>query len=330
MTSKTLVTRSLERSTRFARPALFALGAASATAGLAAFNAIRASRATRAHPPIGEFITVDGVRLHYFVKGTGPTVVLLHGNGTMLQDWIASGVLEKLAKTNRVMAFDRPGFGHSERPRNKVWTPVAQARLLAQALQSLGEQQVTVVGHSFGTLVALALVSEDPKLVASLVLIGGYYYPTQRLDVALAAPPAVPVIGDVIRYTSSPLLGAALRPGMEQHIFAPASVSTGWRARFPFEMTLRPTQIRAAAAEAAMMIPAAAYNAKRLSRMHLPTTIIAGEGDKVVDHTAHSSKLAGELKGSELLLISGAGHMVHHTAATRIVEAISARAKAAS
>ena len=325
MTSKTLIHRSLKQSTRFARPALLALAGVSATAGLAVFNAMRASRATRAHPPLGEFVSVDGVKLHFLVKGTGPTVVLLHGNGTMLQDWIASGVLEKLAKTNRVVAFDRPGFGHSERPRSTVWTPMAQARLFAQALRSLGEQQVTVVGHSFGTLVALALASEDPELVFSLVLIAGYYYPTARVDAALAAPPAVPVVGDVIRYTFSPLLGAALRPAMEKQMFAPASVSTEWRAQFPFEMTLRPAQIRAAAAEAAIMVPASAANAKRLPGLHLPVTIIAGEGDKVVDPAAHSSRLAGDIEGSELLLVGGAGHMVHHTAATRIVDAINAR-----
>jgi len=328
MAATTIDPSAAEGSARISRSAMFALAASTAAAGLAGFNAVRARRATRAHPPLGEFVTVEGVRLHYVARGAGPTVVLLHGNGVMIEDWLASGVFDALTATNRVIAFDRPGFGHSERPRTTVWTPSAQARLIAEALKMLGEDEVTVVGHSFGTLVALALAAEHRAQVSSLVLIAGYFYPSARADVLLAAPPAVPVVGDVLRYTASPLLGAALRPGMEKQMFAPAPVSRGWRTEFPFEMSLRPSQIRAAAADAALMIPAAAALAEQLPDLRLPVTIIAGTGDKIVDHRAQSSRLAGDMAGSELLLIGDAGHMVHHAAPVRIAGAITARAAA--
>jgi pimeloyl-ACP methyl ester carboxylesterase len=329
MTSKTTVASPGEDSPLASRSALLALAASSATAGLAGFNAVRARRATRAHPPLGEFVTVDGVRLHYVARGEGPTVVLLHGNAVMIEDWLASGVLDALAETNRVIAFDRPGFGHSERPRSTVWTPSAQAGLIAEALKILGEDKVTLVGHSFGTLVALALASEHAEQVSSLVLVGGYYYPSARADVLFAAPPAIPVVGDVLRYTASPLLGAALRPRMEKQMFGPAPVSQGWRTQFPFEMTLRPSQIRASAADAALMIPAAAALGERLGDLGVPVTIIAGTGDRVVDHQAQSVRLAQEAPASELLLVEDAGHMVHHSAPAKIVAAIRTRAQAA-
>jgi pimeloyl-ACP methyl ester carboxylesterase len=252
--------------------------------------------------------------------------VLLHGNGTTIEDWIASGVLESLAETHRIIAIDRPGFGHSQRPRSTIWTPSAQAGLIAEALELIGEDRVTVIGHSFGTLVALALASEHPEIVSSLVLVGGYYYPSLRTDVAFASPPAIPIIGDVLRYTASPLLGAALKPGMEKQMFAPAPVSSGWRTRFPFAMALRPSQIRAAAADAALMIPAAATMSERYSALELPVTIVAGRGDKVVDHEGQSVRLAGEIAGSELKLVGDAGHMVHHTAARTVIAAVKTRA----
>ncbi len=319
---------SRERSWRSSSPALFAAAAsATATIGLAGLNAIRARRATQANPPSGEFVTVREVELHYLARGEGPTIVLLHGNAVMLEDWLASGIFNTLAKTHRVIAFDRPGFGHSDRPRSTVWTPVAQAQLIAEALKALGEDEVTLVGHSFGATVALALALEQPDLVSSLVLIGGYYYPSARLDVVIAAPPAVPVVGDVIRYTASPLLGAAAKPAMERKMFAPAPVSAGWQKQFPFEMTLRPSQIRAAAADAALMIPAAAALAKRLPSLRVPLTIIAGNSDQVVDAEAQSSRVARETSASELLLVEGAGHMVHHTATERVAAAIAAAAK---
>jgi pimeloyl-ACP methyl ester carboxylesterase len=304
------------------------VGAAGAAAvGAAAFNAVRARRATEANPPLGSFIEVDGVRLHYLERGSGPLVVLLHGNGTMLQDWLASGVFDALAETHRVIAFDRPGFGHSERPRTTVWTPAAQARLIAAALAAKGYSEATIVGHSFGTMVAVELGLNHPEIAASLVLIGGYYYPSIRVDALVAAPPAVPVVGDAIRYTVSPLLGAAMKKPFEAQVFAPAPVSAGWEKDFPFAMTLRPSQIRAAAAEAALMMPAAASLAPRLGGLTLPVTIVAGRGDKVVSPSDQSERLAGALAGSELLIVEGAGHMVHHTAPDAVTSAIRAASK---
>ncbi|HZG08781.1 MAG TPA: alpha/beta hydrolase [Allosphingosinicella sp.] len=307
------------------------LGAAgvAVAAGAAAFNTVQARRAEDSNPPLGKFIEVNGVRLHYLEKGEGPLVVLLHGNATMLQDWLASGVFDALARTNRVIAFDRPGFGHSERPRSAIWTPAAQARLIAAALAALGETGATIVGHSFGTLVAAELGLNHPDAARALVLIGGYYYPSVRPDAVLSAPPAIPVVGDAIRYTVSPLLGAAMKRGMETQIFAPAPVSAGWKSDFPFEMTLRPSQIRASAAEAALMVPAAASLQGRLAELTLPVTIVAGDGDKVVSTAGQSQRLSAELGQSTLLVIEKAGHMVHHSAADRVTAAIQAASKAA-
>jgi pimeloyl-ACP methyl ester carboxylesterase len=304
------------------------LGAAGAAAavGAAAFNAVRARRADEADPPLGDFIEVDGVRLHYLERGSGPLIVLLHGNATMIQDWLASGVFDALAQSNRVIAFDRPGFGHSSRPRNVICTPAAQARLIAAALAETSEGKATIVGHSFGTLVAVELALNHPEVVRSLVLIGGYYYPTLRADAAFAAPPAVPIVGDAIRYTVSPLLGAAMQRGLETRMFAPAPVSSGWKTGFPFEMTLRPSQIRASAAEAALMVPAAASLATRLDGLTLPVTIIAGDGDRVVSSSDQSERLSRVLAQSELLIVEKAGHMAHHSASDQVTAAIQAAA----
>ena len=122
------------------------------------------------HRPIDGFITADGARLHYFEKGSGTPVVLLHGNGSMIGDFVSSGITERAANSHRVIAFDRPGFGFSERPRGRSWGPVEQAKLFLRAFSLLGIERPIVVGHSWGTLVALALALEDPEKVAGLVL----------------------------------------------------------------------------------------------------------------------------------------------------------------
>jgi pimeloyl-ACP methyl ester carboxylesterase len=266
-------------------------------------------------------IRVDGVNLHHVESGTGPVVLLLHGNGVTLEDWFASGVFQELSKSSRVIAFDRPGFGYSTRPRARVWSPAAQADLLALALRSLGADDLTIVGHSFGTMVAVEMAKRHPELVQRLVLMSGYYYPSARADVLIASIPAVPVIGDVDRYTVAPIFGAALRPVVERKLFGPAPVASSW-SKFPFEMTLRPSQLRAEAAEAALMLPSAAAMAGHYRELTVPTHIISGEGDRVVAHSGQSVRLASELSSAKLTTLHGVGHMAHHTAPDRVLHAI--------
>ena len=126
-----------------------ALTAAAILGTTALLFARRARQAERDNPPAGRFLDIDGVHLHYLDRGNGQPVVLLHGNGVMTQDFEISGIIDRLAQRYRVIAFDRPGFGHTNRPRSQSWTPAAQAKLMHRALSELGVQQAIVVGHSW-------------------------------------------------------------------------------------------------------------------------------------------------------------------------------------
>ena len=109
------------------RRAAAVLAVGIAMAGAAVFVRQRTRAVERANPPMGQFIEVDGVRLHYIERGQGQPLVLLHGNGTMVQDFDISGLIDLASEQYRVIAFDRPGFGYSERPRTRIWSPEAQA-----------------------------------------------------------------------------------------------------------------------------------------------------------------------------------------------------------
>src|SRR3954449_9570700 len=128
------------------------LAATAAALGAAAlYNSYRTRQVERRHPPAGRFIEIDGVRLHYLERGAGTPVVLIHGNVVTAEDWVLSGVLDRVAERHRVVAFDRPGYGHSERPRGSAWAAAAQAALVRRALARLGIERPVVVGHSWGT-----------------------------------------------------------------------------------------------------------------------------------------------------------------------------------
>ena len=288
---------------------------------LALVNYAASRLAERRHPPTGAFLDIDGARLHYSDRGTGRPIVLLHGNAVTGDDYNTSGVAEQLLGTYRVIIFDRPGFGHSSRPRGRLWTASEQADLVHRALLQLGVQQALMVGHSWGTLVALALAERHPASTGGLVLLSGYYFPTPRLDALMVAPAVFPVLGDVLRYTISPLFGWLTMPMMKRAMFAPAPVTERFQCEYSTAMALRPSQIRATASDGVLMVPGAAGLSAHYSALLMPVAIVAGDGDKVVE-PEQAERLKRTVPNGTLETVAGAGHMVHHVAMQQVVEAI--------
>ena len=321
MTAAHLKTRS-PRSIARAHPYVVA---AAATVGALAISALvnrhLAKNAENDNPPAGQFLEVNGVRLHYVERGSGAPLVLLHGNGSMIQDFESSGLIDLAAKNYRVIVFDRPGFGHSDRPRNVVWTPAAQAELINSALHRLGVSHAIVLGHSWGASVAVALALKYPTLVQGLVLVSGYYYPTLRPDVVALSAPAVPLVGDILGHTLSPIVSRVMWPLLMAKIFGPRSVPKKFEG-FPKEMALRPSQIRASAAESALMIPDAFHYRDEYTNLKMPVVIVAGDEDRLVDIDAQSTRLHRDVPQSSFHRVPGTGHMIHQTATGVVMSAI--------
>jgi len=320
---QTNTTKTLARTPRAVQ---IAAGAALAGAATAAWVEYQARRAQKRHPPSGRLMEIDGTHLHFVERGDGPPVVLIHGNTVSLLDFMASGLVDRLALNHRVIAFDRPGFGYSDRPRDRLWTPAAQGQLLLRALSALNVDRATLVGHSLGTCVALAMALDAPERVDKLVLLGGYYYPSARIDSILTAPVALPVLGDVMRYTVTALTARALIKPVAKGMFAPRDIPPDFFSTQSREMMIRPLQIRANAEDAAFMIPAASRLSKRYGELKMPVTIMAGALDRVVDPEDHSIRLHRELPHSRLILVPGYGHMVHYAAVDAIADAVTLRA----
>ena len=299
--------------------------AAAATAAAWAISALvnrrLARNAENDNPPAGQFLEVSGVRLHYVERGSGTPLVLLHGNGSMIQDFETSGLIDLAAKNYRVIVLDRPGFGHSDRPRNVVWTPAAQAELINSALERLGVSHAIVLGHSWGASVAVALALTYPNLVKGLVLASGYYYPSLRPDVVAMSAPAVPLVGDVLRYTISPIVSRVMWPLLMTKIFGARPVPKKFEG-FPKEMALRPSQIRASATESALMLPDAFHYRDEYENLKMPLVIVAGDEDRLVDIDAQSARLHLDVPQSRFHRVPGAGHMIHQTATGAVMSAI--------
>jgi len=276
--------------------------------GLICYNRARARAATAASS-FGGFVEIDGERLHFISRGNGFPLILLHGNGSAAEDFEYAGIMESAADRYRVIAFDRPGFGRSSRGHRPWWTPADQADLIQTALRRLGVDRCVVLGHSWGTLIALQLALRHGSHIAGLVLVSGYYFPRPRPGLFLAGLLAAPVLGPIVRMSVLPLLVRAMWSQVMRKIFGPSRVPAGFSAAMK-ELATRPSQLKSTALESDLLLIEACLR-RPYDDIAVPTGIIAGAADQLIDAVGQAKRLHQEI-GNSFVEIVDAGHMVHH------------------
>ena len=129
-----------------------------------------------------QFFDSNGVKIHYVEVGAGDAVILLHGNGGSIQDWVKSGVLQALSKDFRVIAMDARGHGESDKPHD----PKAYGREMSldvlRLMDHLGIRKAHLVGYSMGAQTVAHLVVIKPERFISAALGGapGRFYWTDK------------------------------------------------------------------------------------------------------------------------------------------------------
>jgi pimeloyl-ACP methyl ester carboxylesterase len=109
-------------------------------------------------------------------------------------------------------------------------------------------------------------------------------------------------------------------PLLLRKIFGPSPVPEKFKG-FPEEMAVRPSQIRASAAESALMIPSANTLQKQYRLLQMPVAIVAGAEDRLIE-SEQSAHLHRDIPHSTLRSVPGTGHMVHQTATAEVMCAI--------
>ena len=153
-------------------PALIVLGA---LGGVPAFGQAAIDASTPPPPQVAglpegfteRIADVNGVKINYKIGGQGPVVVLLHGYAETSHMWVP--LLPLLSKTRTVIAPDLRGAGDSERPPGG-YDKKTMAVDIRELVHQLGYNQVDVVGHDIGSMVAYAYAAQYPTEVTKIVL----------------------------------------------------------------------------------------------------------------------------------------------------------------
>jgi magnesium chelatase accessory protein len=138
------------------------------------------------------FAEIKGVRLRYFVGGTGSPLILVHGLGGAAANWTELAPL--LARRHRLLVPDLPGHaGSTALPAVAGLEPFADR--VALVAEREGMLPAPIVGHSFGGMVVLRLALSRPQDVPALVLAGaaglstGGFWGRQMMSVWMALRP---------------------------------------------------------------------------------------------------------------------------------------------
>jgi pimeloyl-ACP methyl ester carboxylesterase len=267
-------------------------------------------------------IELGGERsLHAVQAGNGPDLVLIHGALTTHRDWL-DGPFDALARHFRVTAVDRPGHGLSRRPRFEG-TPRDQAAQIRRGLDELGVGRATVVGHSMGGLVALAMAERFAGTVARLVLAAPIAFPeTRPLEHSLFAPRAMPLVGPILSRIGEATIDPPMLKAVQRLMFAPQPVPEHWEANYPYERILTAEGMIAEGEETAAILPFAPTGTIDLRQVRAPADIVTGTADRIVNPDRHARPLAAMLAESRLIELSGIGHMLHHAAPEALIEIV--------
>ncbi len=179
-------------------------------------------------------------------------------------------------------------------------------------MRKLGLDRPVIVAHSWAALVALNLALDDPDAISGLVLIGGYFYPTTRGDVAVQSLVATPIVGDVFRYTLMSFISRATAPMSFKKLFAPLTPPKAFLEAYPVAMATRPSQLGSVAFDTVEMPIAAGRLGSRYAELLIPVVLIAGASDQISSLAHQSRRLNDELHNSTIDEVPDAGHMVHH------------------
>ena len=265
------------------------------------------------------FVKVDEANLHFVMKGNGQPVVLIHGNPGSCQDW--SRLYVPISRRYRAVAFDRPGHGHSERPNHRPITVEVQAEMLHAALVQLRIERPLVVGHSWGGSLALVYALKFPDEISGLVLLAPAAYESDDGVSFLSKLPGWPVIGDVLNFLFTPLLGPWLVRTDIAKAFAPDPVPEKYLRHVLAEWTL-PKKVKWYSVDDALLNESLPEFADRYPEINVPVAIVTGDADQIVPAEQNAERLHQALPHSHFNLLPRTGHQIPFTRPEAVLAAI--------
>ncbi|MEM9723884.1 MAG: alpha/beta hydrolase [Pseudomonadota bacterium] len=278
-------------------------------------------RVDREHPPIGRFVDTPTGPLHFVEQGNpdDPTLVMLHGASGNLLDF-KSSILDALSARWRVIAVDRPGYGHSAARGPRPWGVKEQVVSIEHVLRACGARRYALFGHSYGVALSIAWCAlRGDQVRGVLALSGGMYdWPgaqSWRYRLGRIGPLGAGM-GRLAPFFATPDL---LRREMAE-VFAPQAPPEDYAERAGVWLALRPRTFALNLKAMAEMLNELEPVRPLLGQLSPPVEVVNGDADEICAPTP-AGPYAARLPLARLTWLKGVGHMPHHVAPIPVLSA---------
>ncbi len=270
------------------------------------------------YPFQSHFAQVAGCQVHYVDEGSGPTLLLVHGNPTW--SFLYRHIIRALAPDFRCIAPDLPGFGLSRGPEGYDFLPASQTRVLEQFVLQLDLRDLTLMVQDWGGPIALSAAANHPDRCRGLI-IGNTFAWSGR---------------GVPRYERfSSLMGGPLGRFLSRHfnffvrVIMPAGVHRTKLSREVMACYLGPFATRESRAPT-YVLPREIIHSEAFLRSveaglariaHLPVLIVWGDRDFAFQD-AERERFESAFANHRTVILHGAGHFIQEDAPSEIALAI--------
>lgn len=220
--------------------------------------------------PPSQFISVNGLAVHFRSEGQGVPLVLLHGTGASLHTW--DGWVDELKDSFKVVRMDLPAFGLTGPGLNGEYSIEAYADFVHQFTRLLKLDSFHLAGNSLGGQIAWNYAHAHPEQVQKLILLDAAGAPSDRPKPAVFKLAQQPVTAFLLRHI---LPRSFIEKNMREVYFDHQKISPALVDRY-YEMALREGNRQAFIDRANMVF---ADMSAKLKNILCPTLIVWGAND---------------------------------------------------
>jgi haloalkane dehalogenase len=269
------------------------------------------------YPFESRYADVGGVRVHYVDEGSGPPLLLLHGNPTW--SFLYRDIIKGLRDRFRCVAPDYPGFGLSRPGSGYGFTPAEHARVIEAFVQELDLRDAGMMVQDWGGPIGFAVATRHPERFARFVIGNTWAWPksdpgTQAFSRFLGGP-----VGGHLILRRNVFVERIIPAGVRRKKL-PRPVMDAYRGPFPTPESRRPVHVFPR--EILRSRPFLAEVERGLDRVRdRPALLVWPTGD--VAFRARERRRWEELFADHRTVpLEGAGHYIQEDAPEEIVSAI--------
>ena len=272
----------------------------------------------RLYPFRDHWLPIDGHQVHYIDEGSGPTLLMLHGQPTW--SFLYRDIVKELRDSFRCVAVDYPGFGLSTAAAGYGFTPAEHAHVVERLVLELDLRGAAPIVQDWGGPIGLWVAGRHPDRFAGLVIGNTWAWPVdddkakRRFSKVFGGP-----VGSFLTRTVQPFVNVMIQGGIKKRKVTP-EMKAAYRGPFPTAASREPQVVfpRAITAGRDFLLDVASGLPKLRDK---PVLIVWGDRD-IAFRARDLARFQELFPSQRTVMLAGAGHFIQEDAADEIAAAV--------